>query len=616
VRAGDDTRIVVPADTDVRYMLAHGVHDARGAGHLGREKTYALLSTKFWWPKMYKWVGQYVRTCDVCQRVKPGPHAQAPLQSLPVPNDCWRSVSMDFFFGLPRNDAGHNGVLVFVDRLSKMVHLAPVSDSYSGQDCARVFLDVVFRQHGLPDSIVSDRDPRFTGDFWKGLFLLLGTSLDMSTADHPQTDGQTERANRVAEDILRSYCAESPTSWATMLPFVEFAMNNAVHASTGMTPFYVNGLRHPALPLSLMGAPGSGGGGARQILDSQLGAISKSDVRRSVDAFWSTRVNVLTRVRDAMAEAQDQQKEQADKHNRGNMNVFKIGDYVLLSTKNLSQDAVTTLGSTKLLPRFIGPFRVTKRKGTAYRLDLPSWLRTHPTFYVGLLKPYLRDEESESDSAEYPADAQASANANDGAETESGIGAARPENPPATGPAARPRQLAGAVRPRGTNGSIGRRSPRLNAHRAKAGPHQCAESAATTPREDLPTPAGQADRGTRPRDDPGGSPARQSAPARRQADPRASALDRRASSKSTSTRHARRSRPTRARLPVLDRRGEIHYHVEAIEQSRQRAGIHEGLVKWLGYPRSQSTWRAWNDLREDCPDLVRECERAHPRWFL
>jgi hypothetical protein len=119
---------------------------------------------------------------------------------------------MDVFFGLPRTAAGYNDVLVFVDRLSKMVHLAPVSDTCTGSDYARLFVDEVFRLHGLPDSILSDRDPGFTGDFWESLFQILGTRLDMSTTDHPETDGQAERANRVVEDILRSYCEEHPDS--------------------------------------------------------------------------------------------------------------------------------------------------------------------------------------------------------------------------------------------------------------------------------------------------------------------------------------------------------------------------------------------------------------------
>ncbi|POM63219.1 Pol protein, partial [Phytophthora palmivora] len=183
---------------------------------------------------MYKWVAHYVKTCETCQRVKPSGHASAPLQSLPVPADCWKSMSLDFVFGLPAYDKGNTGILVFVSRLSKMVHLAPVRDKVTGKQAAQLFLDSVFRYHGLPETIVSDRDPRFTGAFWDTLFQLLETKLTMSTADHPQTDGQTERVNRMLEDTLRNICAEAPRSWSDQLPMVEFALNNAVHASTGL----------------------------------------------------------------------------------------------------------------------------------------------------------------------------------------------------------------------------------------------------------------------------------------------------------------------------------------------------------------------------------------------
>jgi transposase InsO family protein len=134
-------------------------------------------------------------------------------------------------------------------------------------------------QHGLPVSIVSDRDPRFTGKFWDAVFKVLGTKLDMSTADHPQTDGQTERVNRVVEDILRSICAETPKRWSAMLPLVEFALNNAVHASTGCTPFYVNGLTHPRVPLTLP-LRGSGLGGG-EIAD-RLADVRPLTVRKQV----------------------------------------------------------------------------------------------------------------------------------------------------------------------------------------------------------------------------------------------------------------------------------------------------------------------------------------------
>ncbi|KAE9022776.1 hypothetical protein PF011_g4303 [Phytophthora fragariae] len=157
---------------------------------------------------------------------------------------------MDFIFGLPRDAEGRTGVLVFVDRFSKMTHLAPVAAEVTTDESAELFLDLVFRHHGLPESIVSDRDPRFTSAFWTRLFALLVTRLLMSTAAHPETDGKTERVNRVLEDVLRSY-ATSFASWSSFLPMAEFALNNSTHASTGLTPFFVNNARHPRVPALL-----------------------------------------------------------------------------------------------------------------------------------------------------------------------------------------------------------------------------------------------------------------------------------------------------------------------------------------------------------------------------
>ncbi|KAE8984627.1 Transposon Tf2-9 polyprotein [Phytophthora rubi] len=251
VDEGDESRIVVPNDEDLRHRVLYEAHDTPLSGHLGREKTYTSVARNFWYSHMYKWVRKYVQTCETCQRVKPAPSVSAPLMSLPVPADCWRSVSMDFIFELPADARGHTGILVFVCRLSKMVRLAAVRKSVTAPQAAQLFVDNVFRNHGLPEAFVSDRDPRFVSHFWQHLFRLLGTRLDMSTADHPQTDGQTERVNRVLEDIHWSVCAAEPTKWSTLLPQVEFALNNAVHSSTGFTPFYVNGLRHPRTPLTL-----------------------------------------------------------------------------------------------------------------------------------------------------------------------------------------------------------------------------------------------------------------------------------------------------------------------------------------------------------------------------
>ncbi|KAG2883950.1 hypothetical protein PC115_g21463 [Phytophthora cactorum] len=274
-------------------------------------------------------------------------------------------MSLDFVFGLPADDHGNTGILVFVCRLSKMVHLAPVPDTVTGEQAARLFVDGVFRHHGLPETFVSDRDPQFTAAFWQTLFQLLGTRLHMSTADHPQTDGQTERVNRVLEDTLRSVCAAVPRTWSERLPVVELALNNAVHASTVFTPFYLNGMRHPRVPLTLRGG-----------------------TEKQVESFIDTRLNVINRVRDAMAIAQDRQNEYSDIHRRGNVNVFKVGDLVLLDTRNLPLATVSSVRSNKLKHRFIGPFAVLARHGASYTIDLPKSIKTHPTFYVGRLKRY------------------------------------------------------------------------------------------------------------------------------------------------------------------------------------------------------------------------------------
>ena len=153
---------------------------------------------------------------------------------------------MGCIFGFPGDAHKNNGILVFVDRFSKMVHLAAVQESIPAHGCARVFIDTVFRLHGLPRELVSDRDPRFTAAFWQSVFRSLGTRLTMSTSDHPETDNQTERVHRVLEEIIRGY-VQSFTDWSEFLPMVKVAINNSVHAYTRHTPFFVNGLRHPRL---------------------------------------------------------------------------------------------------------------------------------------------------------------------------------------------------------------------------------------------------------------------------------------------------------------------------------------------------------------------------------
>ena len=196
----------------------------------------------------------------------------------------------------------------------------------------------------------------------------------MYTSGHLQTDGQTERVSRVIGDVLRSVCAESPKIWSSMLPFVEFALNNAVHALTGFTPFYVNSLTPPRVPLTLP-LRGSGLGGSKS--PHKLAEISPTMMQKQMREFLVTRFGVLRHVRDAMAGSQDKHKDQADAKGRGCICSYEVGDQVLLNAKTLPTNVVSVVSKTKLRPCFIGPFT---KKGIAYTLNLPRKLRTHPVF--------------------------------------------------------------------------------------------------------------------------------------------------------------------------------------------------------------------------------------------
>jgi hypothetical protein len=411
----DNPRLLVPNDESLRNQILFEYHDSAINGHFGREKTFLAVSRDFYWPHMYKWIRKYVRTCDTCQRVKPSNTSKAPLLSLPIARDCWKSVSMDYIYGFPSDSRNRTGILVFVDRFSKMVHLVPVKKKITSQESAQIFLDTIFRLHGMPDTIVSDRDPKFVATFWRALFKLCGVKLNMSTAAHPETDGQTERVNRVIGDIMRSYATEFYKNWSSLLPMAEFAINNSVHASHGYTPFYVNSLRHPRVPALLGGGESrfSGGGNCENLAaDSQcelqdedsillddkdegtsVEVIGTSKQRQkamsSLKRFIDERNVVIQMVQDSLGQSVDLQKEQADKYGRKQLRAFNLNDKVLLSTKNINPSLISNLDSNKLLPRFIGPFTITEViNKNSYRLDIPKALKLHPVFYSGLLRPY------------------------------------------------------------------------------------------------------------------------------------------------------------------------------------------------------------------------------------
>jgi hypothetical protein len=272
---------------------------------------------------------------------------------------------MDLITDLPTTSLGYDSIWVCVDRLSKMVHLKAINKTITASELARVFRDKIFRLHGLPSNIVSDRDPRFTAAFWSQLHQLLGVKLHIPTRDHPQSDGQTENANGILENTLRHFVGPYQRDWDQYLAVVEFAMNNSYHSGIRNTPFMLNCGQHPMDPV-LAG------------LRHKNPAVSK---------FLGNWEEQVSKAKTFYAIAQ-RYKQYADKHRRPSAD-YKPGDQVLFKTKFFQ---LTSGLSRKLAPRWVGPFTVKEvlhPHKLAVRLDLPSRAKLmHPVFHVSSLRPY------------------------------------------------------------------------------------------------------------------------------------------------------------------------------------------------------------------------------------
>jgi transposase InsO family protein len=364
---------VLPSDRELITAVIRQHHDGPLSGHMGRQRTLDLISRTYWWPTMRADVEAHVRACDSCQRNKARagqPHGQ--LMPIPYPDLPWQSVGMDFVTGLPPTAAGFDAICVMVDRCTKMVRIAPCVNLPTASESADIMLMHVVRHHGMPTDVISDRGSQFVSQFWQALCKLVGMESKTSTAYHPQTDGQTERANRVVIDTLRSYCDEVQGAWDTHVPLVEFAMNNAVNASTGMSPFYALYGLHPRVPSMLM-------------VDNTVPGARQ---------YAETLDRRMQRAKRCVQAAQERMKATYDKNHKPA--AFKVSDMVLLSTKNLMRSAtvrgVAGLDNAKLFPKFIGPYKVTRViKGQACELALPENYRIHNVFHVNLLQPYHTD---------------------------------------------------------------------------------------------------------------------------------------------------------------------------------------------------------------------------------
>jgi hypothetical protein len=318
-----DSRIWVGNDTTMQQQLIAAFHDSPLGGHSGFPVTYRRLVSLFKWTGMKATIREYVRACRICQQAKP--ERVLPLgllQPLPVPSAPWEMATMDFIDGLPQSRQ-FNCILVVVDKLSNK--------------------------------------------FWQHLFHATGTQLRLSTANHPETDGQTERVNQSIECYLRCFISAHPNQWSKWLSLCEFWYNTNWHSSLGKSPFEVIYGRSP-----------------RYFGITATSSIASTDIQQWLDA----RQLILASVRQHLLRMQQRMKHQADKHR--SERTFAVSDLVFLKLQPYLQSTVVRRGNQKLSFKFFGPFRILERVGTvAYKLALPETSRVHPVFHVSQLKQCL-----------------------------------------------------------------------------------------------------------------------------------------------------------------------------------------------------------------------------------
>lgn len=356
-------RLWIGANTALQTKLISALHQSAVGGHSGATATYQRVKKLFVWTGLKSAVEDFVRQCQICQQAK-HEHVKpaGKLQPLPVPLKPWQDITMDFVEGLPKSD-GFEVIMVVVDRLTKFAHFVPLKHPFTAAQVAQALWDHVIKLHGVPLTIVSDRDRIFTSSIWRELLSTGGTKLLYSTAYHPQTDGQTERVNQCLEMYLRTAVHETPTKWRRWLPAAEFWYNSSHHASLSCSPFKALYGHEPNLGTMMQWEES----------DTEAGQF---------DWFVHT-----AHLREQLLQAQDRFKKKADR-NRIDRS-FAVGEQVLLKLQPYAQTTVANRPCRKLAFKYFGPFSVEQKIGTlAYKLALPPEARIHPVFHVSQLKPF------------------------------------------------------------------------------------------------------------------------------------------------------------------------------------------------------------------------------------
>ncbi|GJU88130.1 putative reverse transcriptase domain-containing protein [Tanacetum coccineum] len=338
----------LPCYGDLRTVIMHESHKSKYSIHPGSDKMYQDMKKLYWWPNMKADIATYVNKCLTCAKVKAEHQRPSGLLVQPkIPEWKWDNITMDFVTKLPKTSQGYDTIWVIVDRLTKSAIFTPMRETDPLDKLARMYLKEVVTRHGIPVSIICDRDPRFASNFWRSLQSALGTNLDMSTAYHPQIDGQSERTIQTLEDMLRACAIDFGKGWVNHLPLVEFSYNNRYHASIKAAPFEVLYGRKCRSPVCWTEV------GEAQILSPEL--IQETTKK-------------IIQIKQRIQAAHDRQKSYADLKRKPME--FQVGVKVMLKGV------------------------VLERVGeVAYKLELPEELsRVHNPFHVSNLEKCHADE--------------------------------------------------------------------------------------------------------------------------------------------------------------------------------------------------------------------------------
>ena len=355
-------RVYVPNDRSLRERVIQAHHDPPAVGHPGRFKTTELVLRNYWWPRLHADVARFVRGCERCQRTKTFP--TKPVGKLAphlVPDRPWQIVSVDLISHLPPSH-GYDAIVVIVDRFSKMIRLTPTNAELTSAGMARIFRDRVWCNFGLPERVISDRGPQFASSFTADLNNLLGIRSNLSTAYHPETDGQTERINQEIEQYLRLFVNFQQSDWHDWLPLAEFSYNDKIQVSTGYSPFYINYGQHP-----------------RKAYDPQASVRNAS-----AEEFANRMQHIRDDANSALVKSAATMKRFYDTSHNSSPD-YAPNDRVWLEATFLK----TERPSKKLDDKRFGPFRVLRKVGQrAYMLELPRSWKIHPVFHTSLLRPF------------------------------------------------------------------------------------------------------------------------------------------------------------------------------------------------------------------------------------